>query len=115
MAIELRQFHQTFFDESVEGLASMESMLLQLEHREPGAGTDDRETLNAIFRVVHSIKGGTGTFGFGWLTDFSHLLESLLDDLREGRRTLDKPVTGLLLRGVDCLRNLLDAARGTKT
>jgi two-component system chemotaxis sensor kinase CheA len=111
MAIELRQFHQTFFDESLEGLASMEAALLQFEQHPQANRTEDRETLHAIFRVVHSIKGGSGTFGFGWLTDFSHLLESLLDDLREARRTLDKPVVDLLLRAVDCLRNLLDAAR----
>src|SRR5687767_8596785 len=108
MAIELRQFHQTFFDESFEGLASMEALLLRLEDKPDAA---DAETLNAIFRVVHSIKGGSGTFGFGWIADFSHLLESLLDDLREGRRVLDKPQVNLLLRAVDCLRNLLEAAR----
>ncbi len=111
MAIELRQFHQTFFDESLEGLASMEAALLQLEQQPAASGGETRETLHAIFRVVHSIKGGSGTFGFGWVADFSHLLEGLLDDLREARRTLDKPVVDLLLRAVDCLRNLLDAVR----
>ncbi len=114
MAIDLRQFHQTFFDESLEGLAGMETALLRLEKNPSANSTDDRETLNAIFRVVHSIKGGSGTFGFGWVADFSHLLEGLLDDLREGRRTLDKAVVSMLLRTVDCLRNLLDAARGNK-
>ncbi len=111
MTIDLRQFHQTFFDESVEGLAHMETALLRLEQQPPNSDADAREALHAIFRVVHSIKGGSGTFGFGWIADFSHLLEGLLDDLREARRTLDKPVVGLLLRAVDCLRNLLDAAR----
>jgi two-component system chemotaxis sensor kinase CheA len=111
MAIELRQFHQTFFEESLEGLASMEAALLRRE-QQTLAPAEEREMLHAIFRVVHSIKGGSGTFGFGWLTDFSHLLESLLDDLREERRTLDKPILDLLLRAVDGLRGLLNAARG---
>lgn len=111
MAIELRQFHQTFFDESLEGLASMEAALLQFEQQPTLDAAETRETLNAIFRVVHSIKGGSGTFGFGWVADFSHLLEGLLDDLREARRTLDKPVVDLLLLAVDCLRNLLEALR----
>jgi len=111
MAIELRQFHQTFFDESLEGLANMETSLLRLESQARIDAGDERETLHAIFRVVHSIKGGSGTFGFGWLTDFSHLLEHLLDDLRDGKRSLDKPLLSLLLRAVDCLRSLLDAAR----
>lgn len=111
MAIELRQFHQTFFDESFEGLASMETALLRFEQHPQANRAEDREALHAIFRVVHSIKGGSGTFGFGWIADFSHLLESLLDDLRDGRRTLDRGLVGLLLRSVDSLRNLLEAAR----
>ncbi len=115
MVIELRQFHQTFFDESLEGLANMESSLLRLESHPDSNALDVREMLNAIFRVVHSIKGGSGTFGFGWIADFSHLLEGLLDDLREGRRTPDKPILDLLLRSVDCLRSLLDAARTNGT
>jgi two-component system chemotaxis sensor kinase CheA len=82
--------------------------LLQLEQDPRSA---DGETLNAIFRVVHSIKGGSGTFGFGWVADFSHLLEGLLDELRDGKRVLDRSIVNLLLRSVDCLRNLLDAAR----
>lgn len=115
MAIELRQFHQTFFDESLEGLADMETVLLRFEQQPHTDSAEDREALNSIFRVVHSIKGGAGTFGFGWITDFSHLSESLLDDLRDGRRTLEKPIISLLLRAVDCLRGLLDAERsGTK-
>jgi two-component system, chemotaxis family, sensor kinase CheA len=111
MAIELRQFHQTFFDESLEGLADMEAALLKFEQQGHTDSAEDREALNAIFRVVHSIKGGSGTFGFGWITDFSHLLESLLDDLRHTRRILDKRVINLLLRSVDCLRSLLDGER----
>lgn len=116
MAIDIRQFHQTFFEESQEGLAGMEALLLELEGRlaSGGAGADaasSRETLNTIFRVVHSIKGGSGTFGFGWLADFSHLVETLLDDLREERRALDRATVDLLLRSVDCLRALLDALR----
>jgi two-component system chemotaxis sensor kinase CheA len=111
MAIDLRQFHQTFFDESLEGLADMEAHLLRFEQQAHTDSAEEREALNAIFRVVHSIKGGSGTFGFGWITDFSHLLESLLDDLRDARRTLDKPAINLLLRSVDCLRSLLDTER----
>ncbi len=116
MAIDIRQFHQTFFDESHEGLVSMESALLQIEQGlstalPNQATTSDPEVLNTIFRVVHSIKGGAGTFGFGWVTDFSHLLETLLDDVRAGHRQVDRPIAGLLLRAVDCLQILLASAR----
>ena len=112
MAIDLRQFHQTFFDESVEGLAAMEAELLRLEHGLQVAGyAPDAEQLNRIFRVVHSIKGGAATFGFSAVADFAHVLESLLDDLRAGRRAADTTVTALLLRAVDGLSELVDAAR----
>lgn len=112
MAIDLRQFHQTFFEESLEGLAAMEAELLRLEHGLQVAGfTPDPEQLNRIFRVVHSIKGGGATFGFATVADFAHVLESLLDDLRAARRVADPTITGLLLRAVDGLRELVDAAR----
>jgi len=119
MAIDIRQFHQTFFDESQEGLVSMESALLQMEQglsaAQPfQAATTDPEVLNTIFRVVHSIKGGASTFGFGWVADFSHLLETLLDDVRAGSRRVDRHTAGLLLRSVDCLRILLVNARSGK-
>jgi chemotaxis protein histidine kinase CheA len=59
MAVDITQFQQTFFEESFEGLAVMESGLLHLE-----VGTPDLEVIHTIFRAVHSIKGGSGTFGF---------------------------------------------------
>lgn len=115
MAIDIRQFHQTFFDESQESLVTMETALLQMERQlgadSPGNPQAPAEALNTIFRVVHSIKGGSATFGFGWLTDFSHLLETLLEDLRAGRRRIDRATVNLLLRAVDCLRTLLTSAR----
>lgn len=119
MAIDIRQFHQTFFDESQEGLVSMESALLQMEQELSATqpfqtATTDPEVLNTIFRVVHSIKGGASTFGFGWVADFSHLLETLLDDVRAGSRQVDRHTAGLLLRSVDCLRILLANARTGK-
>ena len=119
MAIDIRQFHQTFFDESQEGLVSMESALLLIEQglsatQPSAAAATDPEVLNTIFRVVHSIKGGASTFGFGWVADFSHLLETLLDDVRAGSRRVDRHTAGLLLRSVDCLRILLANARSGK-
>ena len=120
MTIDIRQFHQTFFDESHEGLVGMESALLQIEQglsaMPPNrAAASDPEILNTIFRVVHSIKGGASTFGFGWVADFSHLLETLLDDVRAGHRQVDQSIAGLLLRAVDCLQILLTSARGGGT
>ena len=118
MAIDMSQFHQTFFDESLEGLAGMEAELLRLEK----AATDnthgnelaDPEILNTIFRAAHSIKGGSSTFGFTEVAGFSHVLESRLDAMREGRSLPQRRVIGLLLLSVDCLRSLLIAARTGK-
>ncbi len=93
----------------------MEAELLEMERlllRSNGRPVDfDPERLNHIFRAAHSIKGGSGTFGFNQIAEFSHGLESLLDEARSGRRTIDAEIASLLLRAVDCLRGLIDAAR----
>ena len=104
MSIDLSQFHQVFFEESFEGLVVMEDGLLALD-------TDnmDIEIVNSIFRAAHSIKGGSGTFGFSSVADFTHVLETLLDEVRAGTRQLENDHINLLLKSVDCLRNILRA------
>jgi two-component system chemotaxis sensor kinase CheA len=104
MAIDMTQFRQVFFEESLEGLDAMESSLLQLEE-----GTPAEETINTIFRAAHSIKGGGGTFGFQELTSFTHVLESLLDEMRSGRCLVTQEAISLLLQAVDVLRGMLVA------
>ncbi len=104
--VDLRQFHQTFFEESLEGLDAMEQALLALEN---GAG--DSELVHTIFRAAHSIKGGAATFGFSDLAAFTHVLESLLDELRGGRRAADAETIELLLQSVDCMRGMLARSR----
>jgi two-component system, chemotaxis family, sensor kinase CheA len=102
--MDITRFHAAFFEESREGLDAMESGLLALE-----AGRSDAETINVIFRAAHSIKGGAATFGFTAVTGLTHLLETLLDEARGGRRGLDVEATGALLLAVDVLRGLLAA------
>ncbi|GAB4510846.1 MAG: chemotaxis protein CheA [Sulfuricaulis sp.] len=118
MAIDMRQFHQTFFEESLEGLAGMETELLHLEKVAAGNGhgtvSADPEILNTIFRAAHSIKGGSSTFGFEQVAAFAHVLESRLDALRDGRSRPDRRVISLLLLSVDCLRSLIISARTGK-
>ncbi|MBE0364820.1 two-component system, chemotaxis family, sensor kinase CheA [Pseudoalteromonas ulvae UL12] len=104
MSIDLSQFFEVFFEESFEGLDTMESELLNLQ-----PGDLDSETINTIFRAAHSIKGGSGTFGFSSVADFTHVLETLLDQIRDGRRALEPDHVNLLLQSVDCLRLLLSA------
>jgi two-component system chemotaxis sensor kinase CheA len=104
--VDLRQFHQTFFEESLEGLDAMEEALLALE-----GGADDPELVHTIFRAAHSIKGGAATFGFADLAAFTHVLESLLDEVRGGRRAADGETVELLLQSVDCMRGMLARSR----
>ncbi|UTA47692.1 chemotaxis protein CheA [Simiduia sp. 21SJ11W-1] len=103
MSIDLKQFHQTFFEESLEGLDVMEQSLLQVQNEDG----DNPELINTIFRAAHSIKGGSGTFGFADIAEFTHLLETLLDEARDGKRTLDTEAIDLLLKSTDCLRAMV--------
>ncbi|MEO5344220.1 MAG: chemotaxis protein CheA [Gammaproteobacteria bacterium SHHR-1] len=106
MSIDMAQFHQVFFEESFEGLDIMESGLLRMD---PSAV--DPEDINAIFRAAHSIKGGSGTFGFTDIADFTHVMETLLDEMRDGRRAVTSGGVDVLLRSVDVLKAMLEAAR----
>ncbi|WP_448214266.1 chemotaxis protein CheA [Colwellia sp. MEBiC06753] len=102
MSVDLSQFIPTFLEESFEGLELMESSLLTLEQ-------GDAETLNAIFRAAHSIKGGAGTFGFSHVTEFTHHVETLMDEMRDGRRAIVAEDVELLLESVDCIRLMIEA------
>ncbi|WP_286235696.1 chemotaxis protein CheA [Thalassotalea sediminis] len=104
MSVDLSQFIPNFLAESFEGLELMESSLLNLEQ-------GDDETMNAIFRAAHSIKGGAGTFGFDHVTEFTHLVETLLDEMRNGQRAIKQDDVELLLVSVDCMRMLIEAIR----
>lgn len=105
MEIDLSRFLDTFFQEAAEHLETMEAELLSLR-----AGKTGGDVLNAIFRCAHSIKAGAGTFGFEAMARFTHVLESLLDRLRNGEMEVSAALVELLLRSVDVLRALVDAA-----
>jgi len=106
MTIDMAQFHEVFFDESFEGLDIMESGLLEMD-----PGSVDPEQINSIFRAAHSIKGGSGTFGFTNIADFTHVMETLLDEMRDGRRQVSTDAVNVLLASVDVLREMLTATR----
>ena len=109
MSLDLSRFHQTFFEESFEGLDTMEAALLRLD-----PACVEAETINTIFRAAHSIKGGGGTFGFTAVSAFTHLLETLLDQMRGGQRAVTAEGVNLLLSSVDAVRELLHAARDSR-
>ncbi|MET0289553.1 MAG: chemotaxis protein CheA [Pseudoxanthomonas sp.] len=102
MSMDLQRFHATFFEESREGLDAMESGLLSME-----GGNHDPELINSVFRAAHSIKGGAATFGFDAVASLTHLLETLLDEIRAGKRPLEAAAVDAMLGSVDTLRALL--------
>ena len=104
MTIDTSQFIQAFFEESFEGLETMEAGLMDLEN-----GAEDGELVNNIFRAAHSIKGGAGTFGFAEVSSFTHVMETLLDEVREGARHPSRELVDLQLEAVDFLRDWFTA------
>ena len=106
MTVDLTQFHDAFFEESFEALDAMEAALLKLD-----VGSPEPELINTIFRVAHSIKGGSATFGFSAIASFTHSLETLLDELRSGTMPVTVAVSDLLLKSVDVMRAMLRAVQ----
>jgi two-component system chemotaxis sensor kinase CheA len=110
MALDLAQFHDAFFDESFEALDTMEASLLKLT-----LGAPEPELVNTIFRVAHSIKGGSATFGFSEVASFTHTCETLLDELRGNRMQVTRHITDLLLKSIDVMREMLRAVQNKST
>ncbi len=97
----------TFFQECDELLGDLEAGLLAIE-----SGAADDETVNAVFRAVHSVKGGAGAFGLDALVRFAHVFETLMDEIRSGRKPCDDVTVKTLLRAADLLADHIAAARG---
>ena len=97
---------EIFYEEANEMLEAMEQSLLNME--ESGASTD---TINELFRYAHSLKGNSGAMGFMHVNHFTHALESALDKVRQGKQSLTRPITDLLLQAVDVIRRLVTATR----
>ncbi|WP_428333080.1 chemotaxis protein CheA [Novosphingobium sp.] len=95
-----------FFAECDEALAAAEQGLAACH-----AGLHDDDTINAVFRGVHSIKGGAGAFGYGALQSCTHGLETLLSDVRDGAVPITPRLVGLLLRALDRVGDHVVAAR----
>jgi two-component system chemotaxis sensor kinase CheA len=93
---------QTFMVESSELLQDMEDCLLGID-----ASDDVQESVNSIFRAAHTIKGSAGLFGLDALVDFTHVVESILNDVRNGETELDDELVGLMLECKDCIGNMV--------
>ncbi|MGD9921732.1 MAG: chemotaxis protein CheA [Pseudorhodoplanes sp.] len=102
----LEQLKQTFFDECAEGLQQIEQGLGEMRE---GLGSDD--IINAVFRAVHSVKGGAGIFGFEALVGFAHVFETTLDAMRRGALAATTDVIDVLLASSDVLSDLVQISR----
>jgi len=101
----LAAIRETFFQECEEQLAELENGLLAME-----AGDSDPETINAVFRAVHSIKGGAGAFSLEALVRFAHVFETALDEMRSGRLVPTPDNLKIMLRAADVLADHVRAA-----
>jgi two-component system chemotaxis sensor kinase CheA len=103
--LEMENILSIFFQESAEGLDAMESGLLAL------GATDDRETINGIFRAAHSVKGGAAMFGLAEIAGFAHNVETLLDQMRDGSVAASPEAVQLLLQAADVMRDMIKLAQ----
>ncbi|WP_369937384.1 chemotaxis protein CheA [Xanthomonas tesorieronis] len=108
--MNLAKLLQTFIAESRELLEDMERNLLEAERGEAGP-----DAVNAIFRAAHTIKGSGGLFDLAQLVGFTHVVESVLDLVREHVVALDSELIQLMLACCDHIRALVEAAAGAKT
>ncbi|HZY19175.1 MAG TPA: chemotaxis protein CheW [Ramlibacter sp.] len=99
---DLTQFYQVFFEEAGDNLDNFEQLLLGLDVAAPA-----EETLHAIFRCAHSVKGGAATFGFADVAALTHAMETLLDRLRRHEQLPTTAMVDTLLEAGDQLRALL--------
>ncbi|WP_136440744.1 chemotaxis protein CheA [Pacificoceanicola onchidii] len=104
--MSMNSIRDTFFEECEELLEALVEGLAQLEE-----APDDTEVVNAVFRSVHSIKGGAGAFGLDRLVNFAHTFETVMDKVRDRELAVDEKLIGLFHRSGDMLSDLVASAR----
>ncbi|MBC7319944.1 chemotaxis protein CheA [bacterium] len=101
--MDYKDYLPIFLDESKENLVQLNKLLLELE-----ANPDDKELLNEIFRIAHTIKGMSATMGFNNIATLTHNMENILDDLRKGKLRADRDIINLLFFSFDALEKSLE-------
>ncbi|MDY6823629.1 MAG: Hpt domain-containing protein [Thermodesulfobacteriota bacterium] len=99
-----------FIAESRDSLAPVDSLLIDLEKH-----PDDPDKINHIFRPFHSIKGSAAFFGLLKVKQLAHLLEDLLDLIRQHKLGVTQEITDVALSGLDMLRAIFDNVTSGKT
>jgi two-component system chemotaxis sensor kinase CheA len=103
--VDSARYAELFLTESREHVSAINHSLLELER---GVGGD--EPVGAIFRGVHTIKGMSATMGYTAVASLSHALETLLERVRGGERTVDARLMDLLFRAADLLERAIESA-----
>src|SRR5688572_12251482 len=93
---------QTFITEAEELLSDLEAVLLKF-----GMDLTNKESVEAIFRVMHSLKGSAGMFGFSHISALTHDMETIFDSIREGHATISQEIIDITLRSVDHLKKII--------
>lgn len=99
----MEEIFSVFVQEAREQLTAMEDGLLRMEQ-----GDSDADVLGAIFRAAHTIKGASGVVELHHIERFTHILENLLDRVRNNEVVVSSDMITLLLRGCDYMRGMLD-------
>ncbi|MCV3272059.1 chemotaxis protein CheA [Roseobacter sinensis] len=102
----MAEIRASFFIECEELLEALQDGLQALDD-----GDDDPETINIVFRAVHSIKGGAGAFGLEALVRFAHRFETVLDEVRAGRMSPDTEARKVFFQCADHLSDLVRISR----
>lgn len=103
MSDDFSAFRAEFLPEATDLLGRLEAGLLEMR-----SGSAPEETIHAMFRAAHTIKGGSGSVLMPETERFTHGMENVLDALRAGKIRSEPSTVQLLLEGVDALRSLLD-------
>lgn len=101
--MDVSQYLQIFIEESKDNLQTLNENLLNLENN-----PTDTETLNAIFRVAHTLKGMAGTMGFVKMQKLTHTVENVLSEIRAGNLAVNSNIVDVLFQSLDALENYVE-------
>ena len=102
-------FKKKFVEEALDLLNELETILMKL-----ASSPEDKELIEHIFRIMHTLKGNSAMFGFNQIDQYTHQLETIYDLIRNGKRTASDELMDLTLASVDHIRNLLDEDNSKK-
>lgn len=102
----MKSSKKDFIAEAEELIEDAERLLIEIQETHTTGINPD--TINALFRTIHTVKGISGLFGFKDIADFSHAFESLLDDIRLGRIEVSEEVVRFLFNSNDVLKKVME-------